>query len=288
MFNPIKSPIIRKDLKVISRSMKFSWGLFAYEAVLAIVFIFTLAIFNVSYSYSGVRSNIDIYSGYVYFFPVVGIAELMIIALIVPIITASSISGERERKTMDVLMTTTITPVNIILGKIGSAVVRVMTFVIASVPLLSLSFMVGGLSWLTLLEYVIMAFFLACFTGSIGILASSICKKSITAIILSYVIYLGVYGFPFLIMLMEFLIDTRRSAYYVAPIALLADPVFTFIAFFIDKMTGEDLTGLISNGGLWGALGKTGIYVVLSVVVQALITGVFVWLASLRIRPGKK
>ena len=154
MFNPFTSPIIKKDLKVISRSMKFSWGLFAYEAVLFIVFLMSISIMNVSSSlYGGVRSNIDLYNGYIYFFPIVGITELIIIALIIPIITASSISGERERKTMDVLLTTTISAPAIILGKIGSAVIRVMTFIIASLPMLSLAFLVGGLSWLTLFKY---------------------------------------------------------------------------------------------------------------------------------------
>ena len=95
MFNPFTSPIIKKDLKVISRSMKFSWGLFAYEAVLTVVFLMSLSVMNITSSYSmGIRSNVDIYSGYIYFFPIVGVTELIIIALIVPIITASSISGE--------------------------------------------------------------------------------------------------------------------------------------------------------------------------------------------------
>lgn len=289
MKTPLNSPIIKKDLKVISRSMKFSWGLFAYVIALSIAFFLTMSVASVSYSYGRIPSKTDIYSGYVAFFPVVGIAQLCIIALIVPIITASSISGERERKTMDVLLTTTITEPQIIIGKIGSAVVRVMIFVIASVPLMSVSFIVGGLSWLALFEYILLAFIFACVTGSVGILCSSICKKSITSIILSYVIYIGVYGLPFILWLVEYLINTSRNKYYMAPFALLMDPVFTFIAFFIKKLTGKDSLDLFGhNSGLFGWTDSLTVWVILSSLVQIGIGILFAWIASRNIRPGRK
>ena len=38
------NPIVKKDLKVISRSMKIAWGVFIYEMVLALVFFFAMYI----------------------------------------------------------------------------------------------------------------------------------------------------------------------------------------------------------------------------------------------------
>jgi len=38
------NPIVKKDLRVISRSMKIAWGIFAYEVVLAIIFFFAIYI----------------------------------------------------------------------------------------------------------------------------------------------------------------------------------------------------------------------------------------------------
>ena len=69
------NPIVKKDLKVISRSMKYSWGLFAYVAILGIVFIFTMLIIGGVDRYTGSYKNTDIYEGYVSFFPVIGIAD---------------------------------------------------------------------------------------------------------------------------------------------------------------------------------------------------------------------
>ena len=289
MFNPFNSPIIRKDTKVISRSMKFSWGLFAYEAVLGLIFLITMSVYDVSTRSFYNLSNANVYSGYMYFFASVGAAQIGIIALVVPIITASSISGERERKTMDVLLTTITTPTSIILGKIGSAVIRVMTFVVASIPLMSVAFIFGGLSWLKLLEYVIIAFFFACLTGSIGILCSAICKKSITAIILSYVMYLGLYGLPFIIWLCEFLVKTSRRTYILAPTVMTIDPVYSILVFFVSCYSDIDALEPFVNTSnvVIDFFNNPTVWVTLSIIVQSCLMIFFIVMAAKRIRPGK-
>ena len=38
------NPILKKDLRVTSRTMKFSWGIFIFEAILGIIFLFAMAI----------------------------------------------------------------------------------------------------------------------------------------------------------------------------------------------------------------------------------------------------
>ncbi|MBR6403919.1 MAG: ABC transporter permease subunit [Eubacterium sp.] len=288
MTMPFNSPIIKKDLKVISRSMKFSWGLFAYIVALSIVFFLTYSTFSLTFGRASVN-NTDIYEGFVYFFPIVGSVQLSIIGLIVPVITASSISGERERKTMDVLLTTTITEPQIIMGKIGSAIVRVMTFVFASIPLMSVSFIMGGLSWIALFEYILLAFIFAFMTGAIGTFCSSVCRKSITAIILSYVIYFGVYGAPFILWLVESLARSGRTNYYLAPISLLVDPIYTYVIFFIDKMTNLEKIDYFGNSsGPLSILNNVYVWMILSNAVQIGIGVIFVFLASKNIRPSKK
>ena len=36
------NPILKKDLRVTSRTMKFSWGIFIFEAFLGIIFLFAM------------------------------------------------------------------------------------------------------------------------------------------------------------------------------------------------------------------------------------------------------
>ena len=285
------NPIVRKDLKVISRSMKFSWGLFAYEAILAIIFLFIMLAVYESNRY-GSKSNTDIYEGYIAFFHIIGIAQLCMISLIVPIITASSISGERERQTMDVMLTTTISPYSIVIGKITSAVFRVMTFIIASVPLMAVSFMMGGMKWRTLFEYLVLALIFAIFTGSIGTFCSSVFKKSIPAIIISYVIYGVIYGVTYTpLFIAAIMANDIDDVIYVLLFDLI-NPVHTFLMFFYDRISGEDFISSISYNSNYSSftewLFSTNVWLVLSSIVQLGVAAFFIWLAARRLRPAKK
>lgn len=294
MTAPKVNPIIKKDLKVISRSMKYSWGLFAYEAVLALIFFIALSMINTITSYGFVAQNTEIYTAYVAFFPVLAISELCIIAIIVPIITASSISGERERKTLDVLLTTTTTSYAIIRGKITSAVIRVMMFVLASIPLLSVSFIVGGTSWAALFGFLALACFFAFFAGSIGIFCSSICKKSITSIILSYVIYFVIYGISFVPMIFAAIAESEGALFFTF-LLQAGNPVMTFIAFFMKAISGESLASMFyyRSGSLFaGKIGQilfsTPGWICISIIVQGGIMAFFIWLSAKRLQPGNK
>ncbi|MBP3719361.1 MAG: ABC transporter permease [Eubacterium sp.] len=288
----IVNPIVRKDLKVISRSMKFSWGLFAYEAILALIFLFIMLTIRSVGSYSGIRSNTDVYEAYISFFLVIGIAQLIMISLIIPIITASSISGERERQTLDVMLTTTTSAPAIIIGKVSSAVFRVMIFVVASVPLMAISFIMGGLSWLMLLEYTVLAFVYAIMAGSIGTFCSSVCRKSIPAIIMSYVIYGTIYGITYVpLLLVAILGDIDNAVWSFLPLAF--NPVQSFIVFFYGRMTGESLYEEIysygtNNHPIFEFFGSTTVWLIISVILQLGIAAFFIWMASLRLKPRNK
>ncbi len=232
------NPIVKKDLQVSSRSMRISWGLFAYEGVLVLAFLLAMLVIQQetqSFYYYG-----NIYSYLVYLFPVVAIVQVCIVALIMPIITASSISGEKERQTFDIMLTTCMSPFSIVLGKVFSAVLRILFFVIASLPIMSMSFVVGGLSWVNLLYFILAVMLLAIFSGSVGILCSSFCRKSITAVILSFVIYFVVYGATFMPLLLAAIFG-RTSNVGEAMLPLLFNPILFFEEFFTFIMMGSSL-----------------------------------------------
>ena len=80
-------------------------------------------------------------------YPVLAITQIMIIAIVIPVQTSSAISGEKERQTFDIMMTTSMTPFSIIMGKVGIAVVQGLFFIVASLPVMALTFVIGGMSW---------------------------------------------------------------------------------------------------------------------------------------------
>lgn len=232
------NPIVKKDLQVAARSMRMSWGLFAYEAVLALAFMLALLVIQEDASYSYLR---NIYSYLVYLFPVLAVTQVCIVALIVPIITASSISGEKERQTFDIMLTTCMSPFSIVFGKMVSAMIRILFFVAASMPVMSLAFVVGGLSWSALFYFLLTIVLLSVFSGSVGIFCSAFCKRSITAVILSFVIYFVVFALPFLPLL--FAAVFSWDSFGEVLLFLLFNPIVFFEEFFMQVMTGESLLG---------------------------------------------
>ena len=181
------NPIVKKDVRVQSRSMKICWGIFAYELILALVFFFAMLIIQQNVVYS---SDQNIYSAMVWLYPILAVTQLVILGVVVPVRTAASISGEKERQTFDIMMTTSMTPFSVILGKVMTAIVQSMFYVVAGMPVMALPFIIGGMSWSSLFWFLGVALLVSVFSASIGILCSSICRKSISAVIMSYGIYL--------------------------------------------------------------------------------------------------
>lgn len=231
------NPIVKKDLHVAARSMRISWGLFAYEALLAMAFLLALGVIQSTTSYIG--SNI--YAALIYLFPVLAITQICIVSLVMPILTASSISGERERQTLDLMLTTCMSPFTIVLGKVISAVVRILFFVVGSLPIMALSFVVGGLSWSYLFYFVLAIILQSILSGSIGIFCSSVCRRSISAVILSFVFYFAIYFLTFVPLLVLAILGVNNAGEAMLP--LLVNPFMFFEEFFMLLMTGESLLG---------------------------------------------
>jgi hypothetical protein len=70
--------------------------------------------------------------------------ELMIIAAVTPSITAGEISGEKEKQTYEMLLTTPLSPSKILWGKLVASMSYVFLLVFAAVPMASLVFIFGG------------------------------------------------------------------------------------------------------------------------------------------------
>lgn len=255
------NPIVKKDLQISARSMRLSWGLFAYEAVLTMAFLLAVAVIQANTNY--IYSSDNVYSQLVYLFPVIAVVQVCIVALITPIITASSISGEKERQTFDIMLTTCMSPFSIVFGKVVSAVMRILFFVVASMPIMALSFVVGGLSWSNLLYFFLAIILLAVFSGSIGILSSAFCRKSISAVILSFVIYFVIYILSFIPVFIRALFGNGEAGE--SMLILLFNPIVFFEEFFMQIMTGSSLFGdspfstgdvgfvtyLLAHGKIW-------------------------------------
>lgn len=283
------NPIVKKDLQVTARSMRLSWGLFAYEAVLTMTFLLALAV--IQQMSRGFYSDSNVYGYLIYLFPVLSIAQVCIVALIVPVITASAISGEKERQTFDIMLTTCMSPFSIVLGKVMSAVLRILFFVAAGMPIMALAFVVGGLSWSYLLYFVLTIILLSLLSGSVGILCSAFCRKSITAVILSYAFYFVIYGLTFLPMLLR-MFFSRNGYAGESMLLLLVNPIVFYEEFFMQLMAGESVFGEAGSnfsrsevGFLTYHLSQGRVWMFLSAACIFLLAFLFLLAAAWKVNP---
>ena len=282
------NPILKKELMVSSRSMKMSWGIFGLNAFLTMLVIFVILTTNASSLLTGYD-----YSSLTWLFPILGCTECGILSLVVPIITSGSISGEREKQTLDIMLTTPMEPFSIALGKLGSAMMMVMMYMITSVPVIAIAFVLGGMSWWALLGLIGMMLYLGIYVGSVGIFCSSVVKKSIMATVLTIVIGIGI----IIITLVIFAIGNGIVVSYAtmkgltnyspgaSPLILLLNPYSPFADFLIRTMSNSSIYEILEAEGnksaVLGFIYKG--WIPISIVLNLLVSLGFLKLASLNI-----
>jgi ABC-type transport system involved in multi-copper enzyme maturation permease subunit len=181
------NPVLLKELRVKMRGWKAPILIAIYNLVL---FLLTALILKVSMSDGLAR--IDSRSVF-YTYAFMAAAQFGLISLISPALTAGAISGERERQTLDILLSTTLNHSSIILGKLFASLSHIILLVLSSIPVFSIIFLFGGIGVLELLQTFVFYVVLAITLGSIGLFFSTFVKKSTASNVLSYAVIIFLY-----------------------------------------------------------------------------------------------
>src|SRR5262249_18932495 len=103
-----------------------------------------------------------------------------------PAFSCTSITEERVARSFDLLVTTRLTPGEIILGKTLAAIIYGILFIIATVPLVAITFLYGGVSpsqiLLTYAGFLIQATLLTVY----AIYVSSVSTSTLKAVVFTY------------------------------------------------------------------------------------------------------
>jgi len=111
----------------------------------------------------------------------------LITLILAPASTAGAISLEREKQTLDLLTTTPISSLAIILGKLLSALSWIFLLLAASIPIVALVFTFGGVAPDDVLRsYLILIGTAFCY-GAIGLFVSALVKRTQAATIINLV-----------------------------------------------------------------------------------------------------
>ncbi|MTI79287.1 MAG: ABC transporter permease [Firmicutes bacterium] len=134
------NPVLLKELRQRFRSFKASLILFIY---LLVIGGFVLGFMYLNWRQEAVVFNP---SQSREIFAMLSVAQLILLGFVTPGLTAGSISGERERQTLNVLLTTELRPAGIIFSKMISSCAFTILLITATLPLFSIVLMYGGVS----------------------------------------------------------------------------------------------------------------------------------------------
>ncbi len=229
------NPVYQKEWKVTVRTMRITWELFLFNALLAVVGLCMLQM----YFYNSAEVE---YIAILRIFYMIEWIELVLLGLIVPTMTAGSIAGEREKQTLEILLSTTLPAFHIVIGKLAAVIATAGTFFISSLPILSLVFLIGVITPTALLQFLLYGFVFSIFVGSIGMFFSALTKKTIVANLCTFGTVLLLNGLPLLVNWISYLsqLHTRRFIQSGKIIVLgLLDPAFTAVG-MVASQVGEE------------------------------------------------
>jgi ABC-type transport system involved in multi-copper enzyme maturation permease subunit len=119
-------------------------------------------------------------------FRALAVSVMATIALVVPSLAGPSISGERERRTLDLLLATPLGPARIVAGKLLSTLSFAGLVVVACLPLFAGTYLLGGVTPGVVLEAVALMAVGALAVGSLSLLASALSRQVSAATVTSY------------------------------------------------------------------------------------------------------
>lgn len=247
--NILKNPVLKREMRTKMRSWRAAGIIVVYLGIMISLALTMLSSMNVtSYNYYGISPDASINM-----FCSLAAMELALILFIVPAITAGTISGEREKQTLDLLLTTTMTPMEIIVGKLSASLSHVILLLIASLPVFSIVFMFGGVSALQMAGLMLYFVFISIMVGSVALYFSSRTKKTTSATVLTYAtgIFMILGTLWITLILVEF--SNGISFDEMMPLNYI-NPVIGFIS-FIDILVGMGMGSIpgvvdISLGGI--------------------------------------
>jgi ABC-type transport system involved in multi-copper enzyme maturation permease subunit len=285
IFGPLNlvGPIFGKELRTASRRRR--------NYLLRSIYVLILSIFVGMIWYSSAGSY---YSGSASVYTVwrmsrvgvellitIGVFQFIALQIISPVLTSTAISDEINHSTLGVLMMTPITSLQIVMGKLLSKMLMVILLICASLPLLAIIRIFGGIDWRYVVEFISLTICASLFAASISLLFSIFHKKAYAAIIMTYVTLLALY------LLIPLFLTYEAGTFNQRPDRFMYFNPFVALGFIVNQIENPTSTTVI--GAMWWT--KTQVQCVLllgATFLMVLFSAIFVRRVALRMTAGEK
>ena len=197
-FSWLTGPVFEKELRVSSRQRRSYVLRFAYISLLLIILLF-IWISEVDYRNSnliGISRMAQAGKAMVIYIVWFQFCAAQIIAAVM---LSNSISDEIYHKSLGMLMTTPVTSLQIVTGKLFSKLLQLILLIAISLPLLAIVRLFGGVPWGFVVSSLCITLTTVLFVSSLSLFYSIFCRKAYIVIIITIMSILVFYALlPFL------------------------------------------------------------------------------------------
>jgi len=179
----IDNPVLQRELLVNLRMTRAFVLLFCYLALLGLVVYVawpTSQTLDLTATPEEARRLVNLFF----------LGQYVLMSLLVPSFAAGTITGEKERKTYEMLLASPMRPAAIVIGKLLASMTHLAVLVFCSLPVVMLCLPLGGKSfWEVVATYVAMGSSVITF-GMICLAVSSYFKRTLASVVVSYLLIL--------------------------------------------------------------------------------------------------
>lgn len=221
--------LLTKEMRLRLRRERTIW---------VIVFYLLLMAFLGWFSINGYSSNDNSYgsadlSGVgLNLYYLLSLLQLFLIVFITPAFTATTINGEKERQTFDLLLCSRLSPLTLMGGKLLAGLTNAILLVAASIPLFSLVFFFGGVTPVQAMRALVVYIVTVILVGTFGLLCSTLFARPAVSTVMAYVLSILWIALPLLynyvllsssnIRLLQVLPDRMRLLAFWNPVTALS------------------------------------------------------------------
>lgn len=277
------NPVLKNETKLAVRSFKFTLMIFFYVLLLSAgaLFIFSANIEDAYFRGINLQSIIYFYVG-------MAVIQAILLMFVVPALTSTAICAEREKQTLEVLLSTKMSTFSIIIGKLLASVSRVILLIICTMPIYSITFLIGGVNLGNILELSLFFIVTTIFVGSVGVFISTFIKTSRAATAITYGVVLFIFVVIVILAYIVLLLNSSRVANIQdikLPIFSYLSPTIGFASLLINQLGDQSILGF---GGMSMSIRIFEHGTVISIIIQIVLSVLLILGAAYKLNPLSK
>ena len=174
--------LLTKELRLRLRRERSVWVIIVYLVVMGLLgfgYLAQASAFNGNQNYLLSQIGAQLYN-------LLAVVQLFLIVFIAPAFTATSINGEKERQTYDMLICSRLSSFSLLAGKLVAGLASTFLLIAASLPLFSLVFFFGGVSPSQVINALVVFVFTAIPIGAFGLFCSTLVRRPTVSTAITY------------------------------------------------------------------------------------------------------